>query len=142
MELGAPLQSALDALSESAQGLKLDLLLTVSGRLSASKRFGVSARSGHLHRRCSMNDFLLQQEYLNARDVVILQCDTQCNFLLLDDANFSSYEREGSYSYYGGFFTHFPARIVVPRSGHWNIVIDLGGGHANIRYGIRIVKAA
>lgn len=115
---------------------------TLSGRLRASKRFGATARSGHLHRRCNMNDFLHQQEYLNARDKVILQCDTQCNFLLMDDVNFSSYQHGGAYSYYGGFFTHFPARIVVPHSGHWNIVIDLGGGQANIRYGIHIIKAA
>jgi hypothetical protein len=86
-------------------------------------------------------DFLHQRDYYNDGDIVVLNCDTQCNFMLMDDSDFSSYRRGGSHHYYGGFFTHFPARIAVPSAGHWNVVIDLGGGRANIRYSLSVVKA-
>lgn len=85
-------------------------------------------------------DFIHAQEHLNDGDVVRLDCDTQCNFRLMTDSNFSSYRRGGRHEYYGGFFTHFPATITAPHSGHWNVVIDLGGGRANIRYNLSYLK--
>ncbi len=84
--------------------------------------------------------FIHSREYLNEGDVVVLDCDTQCNFLLTDDSNFSSYRRGEGFSYFGGRFKYFPAKIVTPRSGYWNITLDLGGGRAHIRYGFRVIK--
>ena len=88
-----------------------------------------------------MSDFIHSRDYFNAGDVVVLNCDTQCNFTLMDDSNFSSYERGQGHRYYGGFFRYFPAKITVPHSGHWNVAIDLGGGSANIRYGLKVLRA-
>jgi hypothetical protein len=85
-------------------------------------------------------DFLHQREHLERGDVAVLMCDTQCNFMLLDDANFSAYRSGSRFDYYGGHFRRFPARIVVPRSDYWNVVIDLGGGGANIRYSLSFIK--
>jgi hypothetical protein len=87
-------------------------------------------------------NFIHSREFLNEGDTVVLDCDTQCNFMLTDDTNFSSYKRCGRFQYYGGFFKKFPARIAVPHAGHWNITLDLAGGRANIRYGFRILRAA
>lgn len=86
-------------------------------------------------------DFIHSRDYFNQGDVVVLSCDTQCNFMLMDDSNFESYKHSQSRNYYGGFFEYFPAKIVVPHSGNWNVVIDLGGGRANIRYGLKVIKA-
>ncbi len=85
-------------------------------------------------------DFLTGSEYLHAGDIVQLDCDTQCNFILLDAANFRAYQRGDSFRHSGGFFTHFPAQIVVPTTGTWNWVIDLGGGQANIRHSVSYIK--
>jgi hypothetical protein len=85
-------------------------------------------------------EFIHSQDYYNGGDIVILNCDTQCNFMLMDDSNFCSYRRGQGFQYYGGFFKYFPARIRVPNSGHWNVAIDLGGGSANIRYGLKVLK--
>jgi hypothetical protein len=85
-------------------------------------------------------DFLHQRDYYNGGDVIILDCDTQCNFVIMDDSNFSSYQRGDSHHYHGGHFTHFPARIGVPSSGHWNVVIDLGGGGATIQHSLSVVR--
>jgi hypothetical protein len=83
--------------------------------------------------------FLHQRKYLTAGQAVRVDCDTQCNVMLTDDVNFSLYRRGQSCNGYGRFYTHFPAIIDVPRTGYWNITIDLDGGSANIRYGISVI---
>jgi hypothetical protein len=86
--------------------------------------------------------FLHQREYLNTGDVVVVNCSHRCNIRLTDDYNFRGFKSGGRHSYYGGHFTHFPARIAVPSTGYWNITIDLGGGSATIQHSISIIKAA
>jgi hypothetical protein len=87
-----------------------------------------------------MSDFIHSREYLEEGDLVVVNCDTQCNVMLLTDLDFESYRRRDSYHYHGGHFKMFPARIGVPSSGNWNIVLDLGGGQANIRYDFSYIK--
>ncbi|HAT3656900.1 TPA: DUF1883 domain-containing protein [Citrobacter freundii] len=88
-------------------------------------------------------DFLHKRMHLNAGDTVVVQCSHQCNVLLMTDSNFNSYKRGAGFQHHGGggFFTHLPARLVVPSSGTWNVTIDLGGGSANIRHSISIIPA-
>lgn len=81
-------------------------------------------------------DFIHAREYLEDGQAIRVDCDTQCNVMLTDDANFSSYKSGQRFTYFGGNFKAFPAIIRPPRSGHWNVVVDLGGGSANIRYNI------
>ncbi len=83
----------------------------------------------HIHARHSLKE----------GQIVKLVCDTQCNFMLMDDTNYSNYKNGRGYKYFGGFYTHFPARIAVSRTGSWNVVIDLGGGSANIKYDLTII---
>lgn len=80
------------------------------------------------------------REHLNAGDRVRLDCDTKCNFMLTTDSNFSNYKRGGSFKYCGGHFERFPAFVTAPHSDNWNITIDLGGGRANIRYNLSVVR--
>lgn len=87
-----------------------------------------------------MANFLHDRQFLSAGDIAVLNCDTQCNFMLLDDSNFSRYKMGSSYEYYGGFFQYFPARITVPRTTAWNVVVDLGGGSATIRHSISYIR--
>jgi hypothetical protein len=68
-----------------------------------------------------MSQFLHTREYLDSGNVAVLDCDTQCNFMLLTDSNFNNYKRGG-------------------RSDHWNVVIDLGGGSATIKHSLRFLK--
>ena len=89
-----------------------------------------------------MADFIHAREYLEDGDVVIVDCDHQCNVMVMDDSNFSSYRSGRQFTYHGGHYKMLPARIAVPHSGNWNTVIDLGGGRANIRYNIRYLRSA
>ena len=49
------------------------------------------------------------------------------NVLLLDSSNYNNYKKGRRYKYYGGFVKKSPFRIVVPNSGQWYLVINLGG---------------
>lgn len=87
-----------------------------------------------------MSDFIHAREFLREGDLFVLNCDTQCNFFILDDLNFQRYRRGERYQYYGGFYQRFPAKIAAPYDDNWNAVLDLGGGRANIRYAFSTVK--
>jgi hypothetical protein len=85
-------------------------------------------------------NFLHKREWLDEGDVVVVNCDHQCNVRLTDDSNFSAFRSGRAHRCYGGFYRMLPARIVVPNSGFWNVTIDLGGGRANIRANISYLK--
>ena len=86
-----------------------------------------------------MGQFIHARDHLAAGTTIRVDCDHQCNVLLMDDANFAAYRRRGRYQYRGGFTARPPAFITVPHSGFWNTVIDLGGGSAQIRYDINYI---
>ncbi len=87
-----------------------------------------------------MSDFLHAREYLHRGDIAVLDCNTQCNFFLVDDNNFSNYKNGRDFRYFGNHYKMFPARIIVPETGNWNVILDLGGGSANIKYSISYIK--
>jgi Domain of unknown function (DUF1883) len=86
----------------------------------------------HLHAR----------EFLNQDSIVVVNCDHQCNVMVMTDSEYSSYRSGGRFSYLGGHYKMLPARIAVPHTDQWNVVIDLGGGSARIRHSITYLKAA
>lgn len=86
-----------------------------------------------------MSDFLHKREHLNAGCIVEVDCSHQCNVIVLDDHNFSKYRSGQGFQHLGGLFKKFPARVQVPNAGYWNVVLDLGGGSANIRHSIRFI---
>ena len=85
--------------------------------------------------------FIHQRRTLNKGDIVQLDCDAQCNFMLLSDADYAAYQQVRRFAYCGGTFKHFPARITVPETGDWHIIIDLAGAKGEIEYNITIVIA-
>jgi Domain of unknown function (DUF1883) len=83
--------------------------------------------------------FIHAREWLNDDQCVRVMSDTQCNVQLMDDPNFAAFQRGGAYRYQGGFFQKFPAVLVPPHAGHWNVTLDLAGGSAHIRYSINVI---
>lgn len=77
------------------------------------------------------------REYLNGGDLVVVNCTHQSDVLVMDDLNFNAYRRGNAARYFGGFYTHLPARIRVPHSGHWNIVLEAPRG---ARYGMSVLR--
>lgn len=64
------------------------------------------------------------------------------NVFLVDSSNFSSYKAGRRFNYYGGQATKSPVRLTIPNSGHWYLVIDLGGYGGQVRHSMRILPGA
>ncbi|MBZ5616657.1 MAG: DUF1883 domain-containing protein [Acidobacteriia bacterium] len=82
------------------------------------------------------------REHLEGGGLVIVHSSHQCNVLVMDDLNYRSYCSGSRFTYHGGWYEMFPAQIGIPSTGYWNVVLDLGGGSANIRYDIQYLKRA
>ncbi len=61
------------------------------------------------------------------------------NVLLLDSSNYNNYKKGRRYKYYGGFVKKSPFRIVVPNSGQWYLVINLGGYRGRVSTSVKIL---
>lgn len=79
---------------------------------------------------------------LSGGEVVQVTLANAANVRLLDAANFGTYRRGGQYRYYGGYVTQSPYSLRVPASGHWHLVVDLGGYAGQIRSSVQVVPPA
>jgi hypothetical protein len=61
------------------------------------------------------------------------------NVFLVDTTNFLAYKAGKKYRYTGGHATKSPVRLVVPRAGHWYLVIDFGGYRGHVKHSIEIL---
>jgi hypothetical protein len=77
---------------------------------------------------------------LNINDIVVVKLDKQANVRLLDDLNYSKYRHGGKHKYYGGLAKKSPVHLSPPHSGHWHLVVDLGGYPGTVRVSVRIIK--
>jgi len=61
------------------------------------------------------------------------------NVRLLDSSNLQKYKSGRQHRCYGGLMRRSPARLVVPRSGHWHVTVDMQGLRGTTRSSIRII---
>ena len=87
-------------------------------------------------------EFIHKREHLEEGDVVALEIDTTCRFMIMDDANLRAMKLGCLYHHIGGHISGTTSEIAVPRSGDWNVVIDTGGDTRNICYKIDLHSAA
>ena len=71
--------------------------------------------------------------------VLVTLKGSAANVRLMDSSNFSSYRAGRRHRYYGGHARRSPVRLVVPRSGHWHVAIDLGGYRGRIGSGVEVL---
>lgn len=71
---------------------------------------------------------------------VEVKLNQQANVRLLDEENFSSYQKGKRHRYYGGLAKVSPARIDAPRSGRWHLVIDLGGYPGSVKASVTVLN--
>ena len=78
---------------------------------------------------------------LEKGDVVVVDLHGQANVVLMDATNYDDYQGGRSYRYFGGLAEKSPVRLPAPRSGHWHLVVDLGGYPGTVRAGVRVQKS-
>jgi hypothetical protein len=69
---------------------------------------------------------------LSGGEVASVEVRERANVLLMDQHNFTRYQRQQQFDYYGGQALSSPVRLQVPRAGHWYVVLDLGGASGTI----------
>lgn len=75
-------------------------------------------------------------------DTVIVRLrGSAANVLLLDEQNFARYRAGHRFTYVGGRHGRSPARLVVPRDGHWFVALDLGGRGGRVQGAVRVLSA-
>ncbi|NWQ44688.1 DUF1883 domain-containing protein [Bacillus sp. EB106-08-02-XG196] len=84
--------------------------------------------------------FIHAEEYLNQGDTVRVALDKQANVRIFDGINFSNFRNGRQAKYYGGRALKSPIDIIVPYTGTWHVVIDLGGARGTIRHSIQYLK--
>lgn len=66
---------------------------------------------------------------------VVLSCIN--NIRLMDEANFALYADSKNCRYIGGRTEKSPARLTIPKTGHWHVVVDKTGfetlANSNVR---------
>lgn len=61
------------------------------------------------------------------------------NVRLMNSSNFQSFRSGRQHRAVGGHATQSPVRLQIPNSGHWYVVLDLGGYGGTIRSSVRIL---
>lgn len=72
-------------------------------------------------------NFQHAREFLNSGDQAVVNCSHACSIMLMDDENLKAFVDGNKFHYYGGYYKMLPAQISAPSSGHWNVVLHLGG---------------
>jgi hypothetical protein len=64
------------------------------------------------------------------------------NVLLLDSSNFQAFKAGRRHRYYGGLAKRSPVNLAIPRSGHWYVVVHMGGLRGNVRASVQVLPGA
>jgi hypothetical protein len=80
--------------------------------------------------------FDLKQQKKGAVAVVTL--DKQANVRLMTASNYSAFKSGRRFTFHGGRATKSPARLPIPSSGHWWVVVDLGGLAGRVRASVAV----
>lgn len=73
-------------------------------------------------------------------EIIQIKLDKQANVLLLDNHNYRKYHKGESFSYRGGLAKKSPFNMKPPHSGHWHVVIDIGGRKGTVRASVKTIK--
>ena len=77
---------------------------------------------------------------IGPNDTIQVTLDKQANVRLLDTHNYQQYRNGLAHRYTGGLARVSPVNLAAPHSGHWHLVIDLGGYPGTVRASARLVK--
>ena len=75
---------------------------------------------------------------LNANNIVIVTLASQANVKVMDNDNYNKYMTGQRHTFYGGGAKVSPVRVKPPHSGHWHVVVDLGGYSGRIEASVAV----
>lgn len=73
-----------------------------------------------------MNYLSFDLKFQSKGAVVQVELNAQAYVKLMDFMNFADYKAGIDHKFYGGYATHSPAEVMIPRDGQWFVVVDAG----------------
>lgn len=70
--------------------------------------------------------------------IAVVTLDKQANVRLMTSSNFNAFKNGRQARFHGGRATRSPVRMQIPSSGHWYVVVDLGGLNGTVRAGVQV----
>lgn len=70
--------------------------------------------------------------------IAVVSLDKQANVRLMTMSQYRSFKAGRSVRVMGGLAKESPARLAIPSSGHWVVVVDLGGLPGRVRAGVQM----
>lgn len=61
------------------------------------------------------------------------------NVRVMTSSNFSNFKRGKKHSFIGGYVKRSPFKAIIPNSGHWYVVVDLGGRTGKVSSSVRVL---
>jgi hypothetical protein len=77
---------------------------------------------------------------LSAGQVVEVTLGYAANVRVMDSSNYSSFKAGRRHSFIGGYVKRSPYKAAVPHSGHWYVVVDLGGYSGKVKSAVRVLS--
>lgn len=74
--------------------------------------------------------------------VVVTLRGNAANVQLLDSTGYSAYKNGRNHRYIGGLVKRSPTRLVVPRTGHWYVAVDMNGLRGTTRATVQVEPPA
>ncbi len=78
--------------------------------------------------------------HLSGSETVEVSITSAANVRLLDSDNLRKYRYGRVPSFDGGHYDESPVVFEIPRSGHWYVVVDLGGRAGEITSSFRVIS--
>lgn len=75
-------------------------------------------------------------------DLIEITLSSGANVRLMDNAEFSSYQRGRAHRFIGGLAQQSPVRLAIPSAGHWHVAVDMQGLRGSARASIRVLSNA
>ena len=71
-------------------------------------------------------------KYQHKGAVVSVELSAQAYVRLMDFLNFADFRAGIDHKFYGGYATRSPSEVVIPKDGHWYVVVDTGDQHGKV----------
>ncbi|NLN47800.1 MAG: DUF1883 domain-containing protein [Clostridiales bacterium] len=75
-----------------------------------------------------------------AGNIVEVSLGYAANIRIMDSSNYSSFKNGRKHRFIGGYVTRSPYKATIPHSGHWYVVVDLGGYAGKVKSGVRVLS--
>jgi hypothetical protein len=76
---------------------------------------------------------------ISAGSIVEVTLGYAANVRVMDSSNYSNFKAGRRHRFIGGYIKRSPYKATIPRSGHWYVVVDLGGHAGKVKSAVRVL---